>query len=161
MRRRLIPYGVSGLVTTLTAITVWLSWPSDRVLNRATLAFLCVVFLFLSILFFQMRKRMVAVSNHLTIFGEALVDFFTGLTLFALIMTVIQIVQFVYAFREDGEKLPLVTSLLVRSAAIGAGMLILGTGFAVGFEMSKVEGQLLVHEDDGEAERGERRVFTT
>lgn len=161
--RRLIPVVFALAVTAVSSVPIWSDRFSGRGANLLTLGIAVAVFIFKSALFAYMRRRMVLETRRLTMFGRALVDYFSALVLLDLVMAMVFSTLFWLSSRE--VLIPRWLTLANRSAINGGAALILGTGLAVAWEMRAAGARLDVHEDrppwDGENERrapDDRRV---
>lgn len=146
MRRRMIPPAAAIVVLALALTPVWGGWPGDQRANRWTLALLGLVFGFKAVLFGWMRRRMGdgAGGRTLTVFGMALRDFFLALILLAVALGAFFAI-FAYASWR-GAPLAFWQITTLRAALASTAALAIATGVAVGWEMSRAESRLAVHE---------------
>jgi hypothetical protein len=146
IKSRMIPFVVAALVVIVTSIPIWSGVFSERAATLWTIFFLVVIFLFKTVLFWWMRRRMTEPGRVLTNFGQAILDFFTALILFSLTFSIIFGLTYYYALSEQIQ--PDWLRLYNRVAIAGVGSLVIGTGVAVAWEMRRIRGVLLVHEGD-------------
>lgn len=143
--RRLIPFAAGVVVAGVTSLPVTVDWFTLSGGDRWTLLFCTAVFLFKSYLFVAMRYRMTQQSRRLTVFGTALVDFFTSLTALAIVLAAVFGILYIYA--AHGIFRPQWFTVITRSAIAGAGSFVVGTGIAVVWEMRRAGDRLAVHHD--------------
>jgi hypothetical protein len=167
LRRRMLPILFAIVVAAISSLPIWTDWFSDRGASLLTLGIAAGGFVFKSALFSYMRHRMASESRRLTLFGEALVDYFTALVVLDLVMVLVFGTLFLLTYRMTNnlKPIPMWLTIANRSAINGGVALIAATGLAVAFEMRSVGARLDVHEDrppwDGSTERrtpDDRRV---
>lgn len=151
MRRRLIPILMAIFVTAEAFLPAQLDLISSHTADIQSLSSMIFVFIFMFILFGTMRSRMMVANRTLTVFGVALVDFFTGLMLLAFTMVMVWCTLFILLVYM--EPTPHWLTLLNRALVAGSGTLIVGTGGAVFYEMHLTGPNVTVHEDDVEHAR--------
>lgn len=133
MKRRAVPYlaGIPGAGAAFLPTAL-------------ALLFLTIAFLFKAALFVWMRHRMTDDRRQLTIFGYALVDFFSSLTLFAGVMA--GVFGVLYVFATQGKEQPGFMVTIDRAAIGGGCAIIVASGIAVAYEMRRAAGhRLSVH----------------
>lgn len=145
-RRRLIPPVGAILMTGVAALPIWWEGFSTVQANRWSLASMILVFSFIAALFYTMRARMVARRRTLTVFGQALVDYFTALVVLSFTMIAVWSTLLVLSIRLDPA--PDWLSLLNRALISGSGTLIVLTGAAVFYELHRAGNNPSVHLDD-------------
>lgn len=142
-RRRFIPPAFAGAVLVICLSPLVFDIDPNTA-DLYTLPIAATIYAFMAIMFGWMRQRMIKDPRELTVFGVALVDFFTACTLLAVIWAIVWFIVFVYAL--DGvTPAPYVVRTLNRAAAITGGALFVGCGAAVGFEMRRVGPIMSVH----------------
>lgn len=147
-KRRAVPFVVATIVAVPVTTPLWVDWMTDRQANLLTFFFCSVVFLFKAFLFGRMRARMTGEQRALTVFGWALIDFFTGLIALAIVFAVVYGALFAAVARN--WLLPDWFAIASRASIVWAGALILACGVAVEYEMRRVAGRLAVHVDGNE-----------
>lgn len=150
LRRRLIPFGVALLAAVIGVFPVSAHMVGEMRVNQYTALYVAIIYCFQSVLFYYMRRRMRQDGRRLTNFGYALIDFFTGLTLLSFVFFAVYTTVFISAVRSVDQ--PFWLRMINRSSVGMAGTLIVGTGIAVGIEMRRARGRLLVHEDSDQVE---------
>ena len=146
MKRRLIPPTIATVVLVLAILPVLTDRIPETGADKWTLLLTIAVFVFLSILFGWMRLRMTRDKPPVTVFGRALVDFFSALTLVWLAFGVVSAVS--YWFAVQGKvPAPLTIRTINRAAIAFAGALVASTGIAVAYEMQRAGPVLHVHEE--------------
>lgn len=145
LRRRLIPPLFALTIAGITALPILTPWFSERSANLLSLGIAAGGFFFKSGLFGFMRQRMTDPHRRLTLFGEALVDYFSALVVLDVAMVVVFGTLFSLTYR--GIAIPHWLTIANRSAINGGVALILGTGGAVTHEMIEAGERLEVHED--------------
>lgn len=151
MRRRLIPIIAALFVTAESFLPSQFELISGHTADIQSLASMIFVFIFILALFGTMRARMTVPNRKLTVFGVALVDFFTGLMVLAFTMVMVWCTLFILVVYL--EPTPHWLTLLNRALVAGSGTLIIGTGAAVFYEMHLTGPNVTVHEDDLEHSR--------
>lgn len=147
MKRRAIPPLMGILGAAIAGLPLWFpNHFSDDRADQFTLGFGMFIFYFKFIVFGVMRQRMTVESRQLTVFGLALVDFFLGLMIVALVTgTVYGILLYLSLI---GEITSQTIRLINRSAIIGSGCFVVGAGTAVLIELRRAGIRLSVHVDD-------------
>lgn len=146
MRRRTIPFALALLVLLVGLAPLKIGAINAEQADIWTLILASFVFAFKSGLFAWMRYRMVTDTRRLTVFGLALVDFFTALTVMAIVLAAVFMVTFVYAY-QGTTPLSIGLRTLNRACIVSAGVLVIATGTAAAFEMRRAGIKLSVHED--------------
>lgn len=155
MKRRLIPPGFAIFVALASLLPLFVDWFTEREETIISLSIAVFVFAFQAALSAYMRWRMTVGHAKLTIFGRSIVDYFSSLVVFALIMCgVFGTLLILTAGFDWGNPPPQWLTLANRAAINGGGGLILATGAAVWFEMGRSD-DLEVH-----AERYSRATRT-
>lgn len=103
--------------------------------------------MFKASLFYYMRHRMVSKLRRLTVFGQSIVDHWTGIVIFDIVMAGVFATLFSLTI-DSSTPPPRWLVLLNRSAINECVALVIATGIAVAWEMRKVseEDLLSVHE---------------
>lgn len=146
LARRLIPITFATIVGVVSSTPIWTTWFSDRSADMLSLGIAAVGFLFKAALFYYMRHRMVSKLRRLTVFGQSIVDHWTGIVIFDIVMA--GVFSTLLGITIYADKPPRWLVLLNRSAINECVALVIATGFAVAWEMHKVreEDLLSVHE---------------
>lgn len=144
--RRLIPILFAASVVAVSSTPIWTNFYSEREADLLSLGIAVGGFMFKASLFYYMRHRMVSKMRRLTVFGQSIVDHWTGIVIFDTVMAGVFLTLFSLTLHAD--KPPRWLVLSNRSAINGCVALVICTGCAVAWEMHKVlEGDLLsVHE---------------
>lgn len=146
LRRRLLPPAFAATIAFISALPILTPWFTERQSNLLSLGIAMVGFFLKALLFSYMRHRMVTTKRKLTIFGQAIVDHWSGIMVFDASMVLVFFTLFLlnFAYRTVHHWLVIVN----RSAINGGVALVVATGIAVAWEMHKVreEDILTVHQ---------------
>ena len=152
--RRPIPFSIAALALAACLSPLYTDWISTRAANLWTLLIASIVFAYMAIQFFSLRRRIAGDPRQITRFGETLVDFFTAHAVFACFWCVVYGVIFTYAW--GGQNLPSRTmttpvdvQTINRATIISGGTLIVMTGIALSRQMEKSGPSFDVHEPTG------------
>jgi hypothetical protein len=168
-RRRVIPIAIGVTFFGVAMVPNWLGWMSDRTADILTIILSAVGFGFKAAEYLAMRRRMTTRGQKLSVFGLALIDWFTGLAILSLVMTGVFLLTYYYAVgcdlaRPQTCRPPLSLQLFNRAAIDGAVAFVVATGAAAWWEMRRAGDYLSVHTDEWdertERRRGERRAST-
>jgi hypothetical protein len=151
---RCLPFAVAVLALIVGLVPLWIDTVNASDADLWTLLLAAGVFAFKSALFFWMRYRMTTDRRRLTTFGMALVDFFTALTVLAVVLAVTFTVNAAYAWGDPSPP-PVATRTIMRACIVGAGVLVVATGIAAAWEMRRAGLTLSVHDEawDGTTDR--------
>lgn len=153
LKRRAIPFVAAVAVASTIPAPPLVNWVGDQRANLWSALVLTVGFAFLAMLFGVMRDQMTDDRGPLTVFGTALIDFFSALVvLFAVLSGTFGLV-FVFGVRGTVE-LPIWFRLASRAGIAGGVVLTIGTGIAMLWEMAQVRDHIIVHvRDEREGDR--------
>lgn len=160
-RRRLIPIAIGIGVFVVAFVPYQTGIMSDDTANRWTIILACFGFSFKGAEYVAMRRRMTGRGQKLSVFGLALIDWFTALALFALTMAAVFGITYYYALGCDPLRPqtcapPFIVRTLNRAAIDGAVAFAVATGAAAWWEMRRAGEHLAVHTDEWD-EKSERR----
>lgn len=147
-KRRYVPPAGALVMTLVASLPIWWGDFSAVQANRWSLVALILVFVFMGALFYTMRSRMTSSARHLTIFGQALVDYFSALV--GLSGTMVVVWTTLLALSISLRPTPNWLGTLNRALIAGSGTLIVLTGAAVFYELKRAGGRPSVHVDDAE-----------
>lgn len=157
LMRRLIPVGVALTLTGLALYPALTDMVTESEWLRWSLLLLAGMFLFKTMVFTWMRQTMVDQTRRLTVFGCALVDFFTAIVVCDLLLVYLFFTGYLAA-REGRQTASFTVRVMGRSGLVGGVSLVLGTGFAVAWEMRRAKGHVRVHVEEVEnADGGSER----
>lgn len=155
MKRRLIPPGLAITALTFALYPALAGTASEVSWLLWSLLILAILFAFSAAIFWWMRHTMVAQTRGLTIFGCALIDFFTAIVLGDIFLVYLFGTSW-WALRQ-GHQASFITKVLGRSGLISAGVFIMATGAAVAFEMYRAHGNIQVHQGQANVVDSEKR----
>lgn len=84
--RRLIPILFAASVVAVSSTPIWTNFYSEREADLLSLGIAVGGFMFKASLFYYMRHRMVSKMRRLTVFGQSIVDHWTGIVIFDTVM---------------------------------------------------------------------------
>lgn len=146
MRRRMIPPAISLAVLFAVTLPLMSGNISERSANLWLLAAVTTVFAFKTVLFFWMRQRMVHNRHDLTVFGMAIADFFSSLTILAGVLT--YVFGLLYYMVAHDHTISHSMQTINRITIAVSGSLVVTTGVAVAWEMHRAGEDLTVHISD-------------